>query len=221
MKEGRRENRLQVFKTLFPETLSQISRSSCFSVRLCQFSFAARRGSPRCLSQPSSAACHGFGMAMGSWLISWAVKKPSQCLNTEALPSTSMVLSKGRSEFEGYRLCFQCVGHLEPQRVHSTSPTPGCAWALRGLASLATIGVGMQTQRVLLRARLRAHSINTVSLMGKKCEPSFGTSPPPCSCLGQLRQRHTAQLAELNPLHARLHRLWVCFISLLLHLVPY
>lgn len=54
----------------------------------------------------------------------WALKKPSQCLNSEAVPSRSMVLSKGRSEFEGYRLCFQCIVHMEPQRAHSTSHLP-------------------------------------------------------------------------------------------------
>lgn len=64
---------------------------------------------PCCLSQLSSALCQGSGIATGSWIKPRAVKEPSQHLNTEALPSRSMVLSKGRREFEGYCLCFQCV----------------------------------------------------------------------------------------------------------------
>lgn len=65
-----------------------------------------------------------YHLTAGEWLGPRAVMNPSQCLNTKALPSRNVALSKGGLVWGIVYLCFQCLAHLALYREYSTSHRP-------------------------------------------------------------------------------------------------
>lgn len=105
--------------------------------------------------------------AAGGWLGPWAVKKPSRCLSTEALPSRSTALPK---EGRIWRVSSSALSAflIARSRIHLGNGS---------LGSPTDVGIRMWTEPRLLQAQMRAHSLKAGRLMGNKFVCQLCTRP--------------------------------------------
>lgn len=92
------------------------------------------------------------------------------CEKTQPVPERRGFTVKKHSVIQWGGVSSVCCSPGSVQRAqHFSSPTPGCVWAIWGLASAANVGTGTQTEPGLLQVGLRAHSLKTGRLTGNKC----------------------------------------------------